>query len=181
MFTSKQLKRILSRTSGRHVQEERTLDGDYFRFDFSHNHEVWSRRKESHLPQIQQQELFDHPLLGRYLKQISTGKTYLVEKAYKEWYGGWYVKLLIQNNGSHAVLAWDNINCFCDIIVKDINDNKIKYTQTNQQLPLNASMVAHPFLRMYTECTPISRASRACTEIFRKLLDFDLSSASLSV
>jgi hypothetical protein len=62
-------------------------------------------------------------LCGKRVKNRETGKEYNVERVYKEWYGGWYIKALLECNGSHAVRAWENINCFEPITLRQIKES----------------------------------------------------------
>lgn len=57
-------------------------------------------------------QLNDHPLLGKHLLRKSDGKVFVVEKAMRQWWWGWYVSLLIQCDGSHGqAVWWENISC----------------------------------------------------------------------
>ena len=72
--------------------------------------------------------LEDHPLIGKKIKKTETGKIYNIEQVNQQWYAGWYIGLLIECNGSHGFLLNENIDCWNDIVVDSIKENKTKYT-----------------------------------------------------
>lgn len=56
--------------------------------------------------------LYDHGL-----RRKRDGKVYTIEAVYVEkWEEGWFFKLLIECNQSHAVVYWQNITCPCPTI-----------------------------------------------------------------
>lgn len=66
-----------------------------------------------------------HPLLNRELHDNKTGKDYVVQGVYREFYEGYYVKILIRDqNNSHGVRYIENISCISDIILKGILESK---------------------------------------------------------
>ncbi len=68
--------------------------------------EVFRARKN--VGELRAENSIKHPMIGRTLIEVATGKRYLVEKAVRNWYWGWYVGLLIQNNNSHCLIHWEN-------------------------------------------------------------------------
>lgn len=68
-----------------------------------------------------------HPLVGRSLLNTETGKIYIVEKAVKHWLWGYYIALLIQNQGSHALIRWENISSSENDILHDVAKNQKRY------------------------------------------------------
>lgn len=111
---------ILFHMKGPHIV---TLD-DGTRIDLSHCYEVWKARKARGMSvkEVEKQPLPDYPLIGRTLRSREDGDEYLVESASKQWWGGWYIVLLIQCNGSHAVRYWENINCYTPTILKAMEE-----------------------------------------------------------
>jgi hypothetical protein len=104
---------------------ERYPDGSYFEFDHTHYYEVWKARKEKGFPVTEHVILEDHVLVGKHMFDRSTGKAYVVEQVIKEWYAGWYIKLLIRDeNCSHGVRAWENLSCFDPMILEQIREHK---------------------------------------------------------
>lgn len=55
--------------------------------------------------------LEDHPLLGKHLRRKCDGRVYVIEAVLRQWWWGYYTSLLIQANGSHGVIWWENISC----------------------------------------------------------------------
>lgn len=108
------------------VHREQDENGSYF-FDFNHDFQVWKARKDAGLSVRQQEILTDHFLNGKYLRDKETGDKYLIERVYKEWHGGWYIKLLTQKDGSHGVREWESINCFYPLILRRIKENHKDY------------------------------------------------------
>ncbi len=68
------------------------------------------------LNRVDQILVLESKLYGRQLRRLSDGKVYNVEKILAEKWTleggeGWWIKLLIENNGSHGLIYWQNINC----------------------------------------------------------------------
>lgn len=95
-----------------------------FGFNIQHDYNVWKVRKDRGLPCNRQECLSNHPLKGQKLLNYSNGKTYDIVDVYREWHCGWFVKLLIEHNESHAVIYWENINCFDDYIIETIKNHR---------------------------------------------------------
>lgn len=60
--------------------------------------------------------MLESRLYGRKLRKKETGKVYnidriLVEQWTLEGGTGWWIKLLVEHDQSHALLYWQNINC----------------------------------------------------------------------
>lgn len=112
---------------GHCVIVERKADGSCFAYDHTQHYEVYKARKEKGLPITQQKYITDSPLLHIKLMEKETGKIYNIEKVIDEWYAGWFRKLLIENNRSHAVVYWENISCFDPIILEGIEETKERF------------------------------------------------------
>lgn len=62
-------------------------------------------------------DLTESPLLNRQLECQNTGDIYNIECVVLEYYaGGWFMKLLIEHDGSHGVIFWENISSFAESI-----------------------------------------------------------------
>ena len=62
---------------------------------------------------IRQVDIPNSAYLNKHITDKSTQKTYLVERDYKEYshHGfGWYKVMLLNCNGSHRVIVYENIN-----------------------------------------------------------------------
>lgn len=70
--------------------------------------------------------LNNHPLIGHEVEGY--GKHYIVEKVVKQYYKGWYIVLLIEQNNSHDVVYWKNIDCTSKVILKSIERSEKEYT-----------------------------------------------------
>ena len=100
---------------------ERKDNGDFFMFNHTHHYQVWKTRKEKGLPVTEQKEFKDSPLIGRKILNKEKNKVCTIEKVVQEWYGGWYLKILMVDNiGSSCVCGWENISNFNPIILEEI-------------------------------------------------------------
>ena len=91
--------------------------------------EVRKERKRLGLPNINHNIVLENsPLVGKKIKKIETNKIYNIEQVNQQWYAGWYIGLLIENNDSHGFIWVENIDCWNDIVVDSIEENKTKYT-----------------------------------------------------
>lgn len=61
-----------------------------------------------------------HPLVGKKLKNQKNGKIYLVEKVNLQFYHGWFYGALMQCDGSHTFLYFQNKSCDCDTVLDSI-------------------------------------------------------------
>lgn len=52
---------------------------------------------------------------------------YSVEGVYKQWYGGWYIAILLEKNRSHHLVFWENINCIHPVILDAIKECRKEY------------------------------------------------------
>lgn len=57
----------------------------------------------------------DHELVGKKIKNIENNDIGIIEKVNKQWHLGWYLAVLANFNGSHALIFWENINCSGDM------------------------------------------------------------------
>ena len=84
-------------------------------------------RKEKYTDGAHSVTLKHHPLLGKAVLKLSDMKEGFIESVIKQWYHGWYILLVINYNGSHGAILWDNLSCNDPIIKNEIDDSKLKY------------------------------------------------------
>lgn len=71
---------------------------------------------------VNQIQVFESTLYSKCLRRKTDGKIYNIEKVIienwtldarlgEEKYSGWWIKLLIENDQSHCLIYWQNINC----------------------------------------------------------------------
>jgi hypothetical protein len=104
-------------------------------YNHTHSIDVYRLRKDGAIPKsflkallsLPENAVFDsassislpsHSLLGRVFKNKETGKEYVVEKVCLQFYGGWYMALLLNNKGSHAFMYYQNRSCMASEIKK---------------------------------------------------------------
>lgn len=63
-----------------------------------------------------------HKLLGKKLKELSSGKVFLVEKVCLQFYGGWHYGVLLNCEGSHCFRYFENHSCIETHIVQETSD-----------------------------------------------------------
>jgi hypothetical protein len=85
--------------------------------------EVWKIR-ETKLTNV---SLSDHELIGRKILDQHEQRTYTIQGVSKHWYGGWYLVLLLENEGSHGLRIYENISCFHPLILEQIEESKYRY------------------------------------------------------
>ena len=56
-------------------------------------------------------ELPNHPLVGQTLVDQTTGRTYRVERVKKDWFHGWFLTALLNNDGSHRMCVVETMSC----------------------------------------------------------------------
>lgn len=80
------------------------------RYNMDHLHRVQRARKQAGLPLAEYSVEIDHLMIGKWVRDTTTGKIYLVERVHKLWHWGWYTCLLLNCNGSHGMRFWDNLS-----------------------------------------------------------------------
>ena len=68
-----------------------------------------------------------HHLVGKYIYSKKRQRWYLIEGVNRQWYGGFYLGMLIQNSGSHTFIYFENINSISDCICEIIEDTKKEF------------------------------------------------------
>ena len=128
MFTASQLKSIFNPLKGKTTT--RILNGVVCKSTINYDHwmVVYKRRKTEGtiLENKDSKSLSDHPLLGKKFFDAETNLTYNIEKVCKQWWGGYYIALLIEQNGSHALRYWENISTEDETILESIRENREK-------------------------------------------------------
>jgi hypothetical protein len=111
--------------------EQRDSEGNFFSFNFAHHYEVWKARKDAGLPVTTSKNITDgHPLKGKTVIRKSDGKSYVIKGVYREWYGGWFIKVIMDDvNQSSAVRYWESQGCWHPDILEGI-------TETHQEMEL---------------------------------------------
>jgi hypothetical protein len=87
-------------------------------FDYFLYERIRKQRKLENLPINQRKQIYNHDLLNKKIKNIKTGKIYIVEKVYKTWNLGWYYTALVNCNDSHGCRFIENINCVNKYVLK---------------------------------------------------------------
>lgn len=91
----------------------------------AHYEKVKNERKRLGLDTkgIRQIDIENSLYLNKYIIDTTTGKTYLVERDYKEYCYcgfGWFKIMLLNCNGSHRTIWYENINNDDEIIISSI-------------------------------------------------------------
>lgn len=103
-----------------------------------HYYDVRKAREERGLPVLTEAKVWDrrkgdeHPFLGMRLLDTETDTTYVVDEVTNEWYDGFYVKLVVREEGtnSHGIVLWQNVSCRNSIITELIEEDKQRYKLT---------------------------------------------------
>lgn len=116
-----------------YIQTEESPEGAKYpykdRLNLDLHYEVRNERKRLNINNHTLNIVIEnYPLIGRKIRKEETGVVYNIEQANKHWYCGWYIGLLIECDGSHAFIWYENIDCWNDIVVNSIEKNKTKYT-----------------------------------------------------
>lgn len=94
------------------------------------NHDLYRKirsvRKELGLPvACLNKQVIGYPLFNKQVFDNETQKQYTVEDIRLHWYAGWYYVLILRDNqNSHGVRFWENVNCHDPIILDSIKENK---------------------------------------------------------
>lgn len=76
----------------------------------------------------------DSDLKGRTVLACDTRKQYIVDRVFKQWHKGYYIVLaLVDDNRSHRMLYWKNINSQDEIIIKSINESVLTLHFVNER------------------------------------------------
>lgn len=73
-------------------------------------------------------DLMYHSLRGKKILDKTTEKLYNIERVVKQYYNyGWYITLVLERNGSHDQVTWENISVKEDWIIEEIQENQEIY------------------------------------------------------
>lgn len=75
-------------------------------------------------------KLENHKLVGQNLSRHSDGNDYEIVSVHQQWYAGWYIGLLLVRNESHSFVFWENISCIEPMIVKNIEEARLRFFLT---------------------------------------------------
>lgn len=90
----------------------------------THYMKVNALRKESE--SIHSFEI-DHELVGKFLYDLENQRLYKVVRVKRQWWWGWYISVLIEHNGSHGFIWWENISSSCDVVAKHVEKVRKKF------------------------------------------------------
>jgi hypothetical protein len=96
-------------------------------FNMDHYIKVRRARQKAGLPVAELSEKVTHPLVGKKLRNLESGKVYNVEKVFKEFYLGWFYKAVIECDGSHGVIFFENITCGAEEVLNQIEAFPIRF------------------------------------------------------
>lgn len=68
-----------------------------------------------------------HFLMGAKFQEKESGNIYVVEKVCLQFYGGWYYGVLLNHNGSHCFVDFQNLSCINETITQHIQDFHIRF------------------------------------------------------
>ena len=106
-------------------------DGSILIYDEDHYMKVVKQRSRLGLSEadsnLRNVELKNHPLVGTKIKSKWSGKEYIVEKVNKQWFNGFYLGMLLNNNDSHVFVYFENINCEDETVLEQIEKTKREF------------------------------------------------------
>jgi len=102
------------------IRETRNLDLYY---------QVRKQRRQQGLPLHDGSLSVAHPLVGRKLRRRGDGQIYNVEKAVRHWHWGWYIALLLERDGSHHLIRYENQSVDDPFILRTIGDDRANYEE----------------------------------------------------
>lgn len=116
------------------IIQKRYNDEKVLTMDMELCYRVWCHHHKKGEESAHNVDLPDHPMVGKRLCRLTDGHIYKVQSVHKQWYAGWYIAILLERNQSHHLLYWENLGCVSDLIVADIEENRLQY----YQVPENA-------------------------------------------
>jgi len=84
------------------------------------------------LDKVNQIVILDSVFYSKRLRNKETGKVYNIDRVLAEKWtldggSGWWIKLLIENNDSHGLIYWQNINCTQSYVREACAKNPLRY------------------------------------------------------
>lgn len=71
----------------------------------------------------------EHPMIGKRLVNIQTGRVHVVEAAHKHWRWGYYIALRLRCGEENNVIYWENISTDEEPILSEIKEARRLYMQ----------------------------------------------------
>lgn len=131
---------VIGRMKGPHIITIQEKDG-VFQIDMSHHFEVWKARKAAGLPVHTKQTLVDHPLVGRKFVCLTTKKAYTVRIVTKHWWAGYYIDLLMEDDGgSSRVAHWESLGCYHPDILRAIKEAHEEIQLVDETAPVEVQV-----------------------------------------
>lgn len=98
-------------------------------FDAAHWHQVKAARARLGINRPTQvgQELSQHPLAKSHLTSKLSGKTYQVERVFKDWLNGWFVAAIVSNSGSHRVCIVENLSSTSPDVLAGVEQHHFEF------------------------------------------------------
>jgi len=94
-----------------------------FKIDMEHYWKVKRAREKLGLKTSDDVKIVYPPLLGRQFLNKKNNKIYTVQEIKHEWYmGGFVIRIVIENNGSHGARYIENHGCICEHIQNSIDE-----------------------------------------------------------
>jgi len=103
---------------------EKKTDTYTLRLDLDLNYKVWKTKKTK----LTKVDLPNHFLVGRRIFDHHKQRELNIQSVHKHWYGGWYLVLLVEHDGSHGLVLYENISCFHPIILEQIEEAQYQYS-----------------------------------------------------
>ena len=142
---------VIGRMKGPHIITIQEKDG-VFQIDMSHHFEVWKARKAAGLPVCPSQPLPDHHLMGRKFVDLVTKKVYTVKIVTKHWYAGYYIDLLMEDEGgSSRVAHWEALGCYHPSILEAIKEAH-EEIQLIKEEPAKEKLVVPSHEELFNAC-----------------------------
>lgn len=100
-----------------------TYDNGTARFNFEHYMKVRDARKAKGMPIGYDANIPSHEWIGK--KFLIDKRIYTIQSVHKHWLIGYYLALLlVDENHSHRLIAWQDICCHDEVIKLNIEANR---------------------------------------------------------
>lgn len=105
-----------------------------FKIDLDLAYEVYKARvSNGALPK--NADILDHPLRGKVVFDHHKQAMYTIQGVYRHWYGGWYLVVLLERNGSHCCVPFEDLGCFHPSILDQIEKARYRYHLIDDKNP----------------------------------------------
>lgn len=104
------------------LQREGLPPEEFRYFDHTHWLKVYTERRRLGLPDwdLQDRVVLDHPILRVCLRERKTGKLYRVLRVTKNFFAGQFLQAVVENEGSHRLLYFENISSRDQVILQAV-------------------------------------------------------------